>query len=311
MSVTPSEASARPPRVSVVLPTYNRAATLRRALLSVLGQSERDLELIVVDDGSTDDTAAVLAAIDDPRLQVLTQGNRGPASARNAGIRAARAALIAFQDSDDEWLPTKLAAQLALLEAGPAEVGWIGGAHLSYGAGKVLRETCVSPDTSADAVERQLLAGAPWVTPLWLVRRQLLLDAGLFDESLPCLEDWDLLLKLVQRCRFNGLSDVVLVRFGQADSVFGDFAKRKAGLSTLLRRHRQRWLREPALYARWCASLGRLHALAGERQDSRYWLREALRADASQLRSACLLAATWLPQPLLRRLSWSRFAPAL
>lgn len=311
--MTSSAEPARNPRVSVILPTYNRAATLPRAVASVLGQGLRELELIVIDDGSTDDTAGVLAGFDDPRLRLLSQPNGGPAKARNAGIRAARAPLIAFQDSDDEWLPTKLESQLAVLDRSPAEVGWIAGAHLAYGAGQALRVACELPADPADlaAVQRQLYEGAPWVTPLWLVRRELLFDAGLFDEGLPCLEDWDLLIKLAARCRFRAVDDVLLVRYGQADSVYGDLAKRRIALAALLQRHGETWRRYPQAYARWCAALGRLYAVAGEREASRRWLREALRSDARQWRSASLLAATWSPALVLKRASWSRWAPPL
>src|SRR6478672_2666674 len=100
-------------RVSVIMPVYNGAAFVSRAIDSVLRQTVRDLELIVVDDGSTDDTREVVTAITDSRLRYIHQQNRGPSVARNNGIRAASAEWIAFLDSDDYWLPTKLEAQLA------------------------------------------------------------------------------------------------------------------------------------------------------------------------------------------------------
>ncbi|MGB3624622.1 MAG: glycosyltransferase family 2 protein, partial [Henriciella sp.] len=100
--------------VSVVIPTYNRARTLRRAVESVLRQSYTNLELIVVDDASTDDTKAVLSSINDPRMRVITyEFNRGCAAARNIGARDARGEYLAFQDSDDEWLADKLSKQVA------------------------------------------------------------------------------------------------------------------------------------------------------------------------------------------------------
>src|SRR5262249_37649013 len=106
------------PRVSVVMPTHDRADTVARAVQSVLVQTFQDLELIVVDDGSTDNTSAVLAALADPRLRVLRlDDNCGVSHARNIGVGAARGELLAFLDSDDEWLPEKLAAQVACHDA--------------------------------------------------------------------------------------------------------------------------------------------------------------------------------------------------
>src|SRR3989344_1865760 len=99
-------------KVSVVLPTYNRAHTLERAVRSVLNQTHKDFELIVVDDGSTDNTRDIVVSFADGRIRYIKhESNKGVAEARNTGIGASRASLIAFQDSDDEWLPHKLALQ--------------------------------------------------------------------------------------------------------------------------------------------------------------------------------------------------------
>ena len=106
------------PPVSVVLPAFNRAASIAGALESVLRQTWRDFELIVVDDASTDGTREAVAAVRDPRLRLLASpANRGAAAARNLGIAAARGDWVAFQDSDDEWLPLKLEKQMARLLA--------------------------------------------------------------------------------------------------------------------------------------------------------------------------------------------------
>ncbi|HEX2022057.1 MAG TPA: glycosyltransferase [Candidatus Thermoplasmatota archaeon] len=108
----------RPPRVSVVCPAYNAERHVARAVDSALGQSFRDLEVVVVDDGSTDGTAGVLAGYGEP-VRVVRQENRGAYAARNAGLRAARGSLIAFLDADDRWMPDKLARQVALLDERP------------------------------------------------------------------------------------------------------------------------------------------------------------------------------------------------
>src|SRR5258707_14809733 len=104
--------------VSVVLPTFNRGGTLLRSVRSVLNQSHRDLELIIVDDGSTDETHDIVDVISDSRLRYIKfDRNCGQSVARNTGIAASRADLIAFQDSDDVWLPRKLERQLSVLFA--------------------------------------------------------------------------------------------------------------------------------------------------------------------------------------------------
>ena len=115
------EQNVAEPLVSVIIPTYNNAAYLVESVESVLNQSYRNIELIVVDDGSTDNTQAVLAGFGD-RLRYVRKANGGPSSARNLGIQMARGQLIAFQDADDLWLPEKLALQVAYFHLHP-EVG--------------------------------------------------------------------------------------------------------------------------------------------------------------------------------------------
>ena len=108
-----------PPKVSVIIPAYNAAPYLAETLASVFAQSYPDYEIIVVDDGSTDDTLAVLEQFAD-RITLIRKPNGGPASARNAGLRQARGELLAFLDGDDLWLPDKLAAQV---ERDDSEIG--------------------------------------------------------------------------------------------------------------------------------------------------------------------------------------------
>ncbi len=113
-----------PPQVSVVIPTWNRAALVREAVASVVAQSARDWELIVVDDGSDDDTVEQLGRVADPRLRVIGEKRCGNvARLRNLGVAAGTAPLIAFLDSDDLWLPPKLDRQLEAFRASPA-AGW-------------------------------------------------------------------------------------------------------------------------------------------------------------------------------------------
>ncbi len=180
------------PLVSIIIPTYNRARLVCRAAESVLRQSHHNFELLVIDDGSTDDTVSRLQALDDKRLRVVHQAaNGGVAAARNRGIAEARGEFVAFLDSDDAWKAGKLEAQVAALQAAPAHVGFC------YALSEFIR-----PDGRADVVgtpvqgqvfEAMLLrvvvhGGASSL----LFRREVLETIGGFDESLPAIEDWDL-----------------------------------------------------------------------------------------------------------------------
>jgi len=115
---------AQPPKVSVVVPAYNRERLILHALNSVLAQTFADFEILAVDDGSTDGTIQAIQSCTDPRIRCLRhEKNRGAAAARNTGIQAARGEYVAFLDSDDEWLPHKLERQTAALDACGAEIG--------------------------------------------------------------------------------------------------------------------------------------------------------------------------------------------
>ena len=122
----PDRATGRPPRVSVVIPTHNRAEWLPRAVGSVLAQTWTDFELLIVDDHSTDETPAAIARFADARIRSFRhERNFGQSKALNTGIEHARGEYVAFLDDDDAWLPAKLAAQVALLDAAPPGVGLV------------------------------------------------------------------------------------------------------------------------------------------------------------------------------------------
>jgi glycosyltransferase involved in cell wall biosynthesis len=181
------------PLVSVVVPTQNRSAMLQQALSSVLDQEGVELELIVVDDGSSDATPQVLEQIDDDRLEVLRHERPlGVSRARNAGIARARGEWIAFLDDDDLWAPGKLRTQLSHA----AEHG----TTFSYSAAVAIDDrmsaTRLTHPPGPDAVKRLLFGGNVIGSPsVVLLSADLLARVGGFDERLPPMEDWDLWIR--------------------------------------------------------------------------------------------------------------------
>ncbi|HUP91360.1 MAG TPA: glycosyltransferase [Solimonas sp.] len=284
------------PAISVILPTFNRAATLQRAIDSVLVQSFRDFELIVVDDASTDATPALLGSIGDARLRVLRlPHNRGAAGARNQGIRAASGGWVAFQDSDDVWLPAKLEQQYALAAQAPTEVGLVLGGYTVHTADGHLHIRPAATLGGADP-RPDLLDGWPIITPTWLVRRDVLLAVGGFDETYPCLEDWDLVFRLSDACRIRAVPGPLLVKHGSLDSVCADPYRMQRALQRILETHLHRWHGQPQRLARRLAHLGVLQFRTGQRGRARSTLARALRTD--------------FRAPAIHGLLWSSFAGA-
>jgi glycosyltransferase involved in cell wall biosynthesis len=192
------------PAVSAVIPAYNREATIERAARSVLDQDFRDLELIVVDDASTDGTVRVVEALGDPRVRLLQHdANRRAAAARNTGIRAARGRYVAFLDSDDEWLPGKLTAQLRHLEAAPDEV------RASCTGYEILRWGVPFPKVPSLTTFPEILMGCDLAPTALVVRRDVFDTVGLLDETFGRYEDWDWLVRYTMRFRMGILPDIL------------------------------------------------------------------------------------------------------
>lgn len=209
------------PHITVIIPTYNRKALLREAVESVLGQTFTDFELIVVDDGSTDGTAAMITDIRDPRLRCVQQANRGVSAARNHGIRLAhgeprkRGEWIAFLDSDDYWLPTKLERQLAFAAAHPeylihqTEETWIRNGRRANPMKKHAK--------SGGMIYEQCLPLCIISPSAVMIKRTLFDDVGLFDETLPACEDYDLWLRISCRYPVGLLPEQLIIKRGGHD----------------------------------------------------------------------------------------------
>ena len=206
-----------PPRISVIIPAYNRARLLAEAIDSVLAQTHSDFELIVVDDGSTDDTPSLLDGYG-AGIRVFRQVNRGVSAARNEGIRMARGELIAFLDSDDLWLPEKLSAQTAFFNAHPesricqTEEIWI-----RNGVRVNPRRRHRKPTGDIFLPSLQLCLVSPSAV---MLRRELFQEIGLFDESLPACEDYDLWLRVSRLYPVHLVeTPLVVKRGGHADQL--------------------------------------------------------------------------------------------
>ncbi|MBI4341877.1 MAG: glycosyltransferase [Candidatus Omnitrophica bacterium] len=244
--------------ISIVIPTHSRSAHLREAIEGVLAQTYPDWELLLVDDGSTDETASVIAryAARDGRIRALHQAHRGISAARNVGMRRARGALIAFLDDDDRWLPGYLDAQVTFLGEHP-ECGWaFTFAYQIDGQGR--RTGAIVPHRCRTSLAHLLSWRSMWLPSQTVVRRECLQAAGEFDERIPVTQDRDLWIRLIYR-----------YPVGQVPSVQVEYREHRGGISknrrlkiadyiTILKKLRHD--PPPGVSSGWCArEAGRLH----------------------------------------------------
>lgn len=198
-------------QVSVIIPTHNRADVLGRAIGSVLDQTWPDFELIVVDDGSTDHTQTVLAEFDDPRLTGMHQENKGVSAARNLGIAASSGRHIALLDSDDWWLPDKLARQVAFMHESGFSISQTDEVWIRDGVRVNPKRKHSKP--AGWFLERSL--DLCLISPSCVMySRELWDELGPFDERLPACEDYSLWLRVCGRYPVGLVPEALTIKTG-------------------------------------------------------------------------------------------------
>lgn len=266
------------PFFSVVITTYNRSDILMRALNSALDQDFPNFEVVVADDGSTDDTPAVLASCTDPRLRTVRIPNGGISASKNAGGKAARGRYLVFLDDDDEALPGWLTRFAQVIEQNECAIAWCGGSVTSPGA------------TIATVVPAPLGACFDDFRGIQLVGtfaldRGVFLAVGGFREGLAASTLSEFFLRLLPYCTDQGLRVVdrpdvgVLIHQEPAAQRTARSPKKLAdSLSTIIELHRERMERSPEFFANCCAVAAVNLARMGKFRDGRRMMRMALRA---------------------------------
>lgn len=195
--------------VSVIVPAYNCDKYVAAALESIFNQTYKKLEVIVINDGSTDNTRSVLEKFGD-RIVLIDQKNSGPATARNRGLEKATGSYVAFLDGDDLWEPNKLAEQIAVLEKNPdVALVYSNLEHFYEGTDKRIKGPSVLP---SGFVLDKLLVESFIALPTVVVRAEVIKEIGGFDESLYTAEDLNLYLKIARDHKFIGVDKVFLRR---------------------------------------------------------------------------------------------------
>lgn len=199
----------KPKAVSVVIPAYNAARYIKQAIDSVLAQSYREYEIIVVDDGSTDETPVIAQQFGDA-IRCIRQSNRGLSAARNTGIKNARAEIIALLDSDDLWEPQFLERMVYHLNLHPEAAGIYCGFQYINSKGEVVGEPSLKI-VPPELFHATMSDDGNWLAPSAVMfRKRLAEHVGLFDESLQSVQDWDLWIRLSESAPFVGLKEALV-----------------------------------------------------------------------------------------------------
>jgi len=278
------------PTVSVLIPTYNRATIITKAIDSALAQTYQSVEIVVVDDGSTDHTREVIAGYGD-KIVYVYQENRGIAGARNTGFRHCSGAYIAFLDSDDYWLPEKLSRQMELFRQ-----------HPEYG---MVACQCASIDAQGNFRKKNRPGASGWIlealfyknfirTSAAVVTRHCIETVGYFDESLRECEEYDLWLRIAARFPIGFINEPLAV---YTDNPAGVSTDSLAGRLHRLRVLEKQYLQEriaPHLYSRriadTCHYIGRHYGERGNFAEALQYLRRAQRLSPLFLKNLLYLS---------------------
>jgi len=246
--------------VSVIIPTYNRVNSLTDSLTSITNQTYKNIELIVVDDNSSDNTKEIIFSLEIPNLKFLThEKNLGAPAARNTGIKNCTGDFIAFMDDDDMWHPEKIERQLNYLIQNPEADAVF--CEFKY----VLKNKFYYPDKimfDNNLLDLSLNRSLGSFS-LPLIKKNCIDVTGLIDINLPSCQDWDYWIRLVQNFNLKKISDCLVTRKLSKDQITSDINKKIKGREYLLNKHWDLISKYPVIENMHLSRLGSLNTLAG------------------------------------------------
>lgn len=266
------------PSVSVIIPTFNRSSLLNRSISSVLDQTYQDFEIIVVDDASSDNTENVVRSLVDPRIRYIKHDtNRGGSAARNTGIKVALGEFIAFQDSDDEWLPEKLEKQMKILASAPTHVGVVYTGFWRIQGDNREYIPSVEQQVKEGNIHRELLKGNFVTTQAVIVKKECFQKAGMFDESLPRLQDWELFLRIAKLYEFRYVPEPLVKSFFTEGSISSNPKALINAIEIILNKHIDEYKNNKEIYANQLLVLSNFYRISSEFKKSREYLIDAFK----------------------------------
>lgn len=286
---------SRNPRVSVIIPTFNRAQLLGRAIRSVLNQTYQDFEIIVVDDGSTDNTEEVVKSFNDERIRYTRhEQNRGAAAARNTGIKIARGDYIAFQDSDAEWLPEKLEKQMRIFKDASPKVGVVyTGSWRVEGNKKTYTPSSKMTQKEGD-IHNILFETSLMGAPVTVIKKECFQRAGMFDEKFLHLVDWEMWIRISKYYHFRCINESLAILHYPPDGLSADQDGLIMAHKLLLEKYFEDFKKNKRVLAKHLYYIGDGLCLGGKMEEGRNYLVKAVKAYPLNIKLFLLILASSL-----------------
>ena len=276
------------PSASVIIPTYDRADILGDSIRSVLNQTYEDLELIVVDDASTDETDEVVRGFNDDRIKYLRHTeNKGAPAARNTGIAESEGDFVAFQDSDDVWSRTKLEKQLRVFRQTSNDVGVVYTGMVRIIDGERRYIPYPSVEQTEGHVCRSLSRQNFVPTQVATVRRECFDEVGYFDENVWPISDWELWIRISKRFQFKLVDEPLVTGEVRSDSISKNAREKVKARKRIVEKHREFF--DEASLARQLFYIGHGFMKLGETSRGRAYLKQAVQVEPNARRVGALL----------------------
>ncbi|NQT32168.1 MAG: glycosyltransferase [Candidatus Omnitrophica bacterium] len=272
------------PEVSVIISTCNRAHLVGRAIKSVLMQTFRNFELIVVDDASEDNTGEVVKSFQDERIKYVRHGsNEGAPHARNEGIKLAQGEYIAFLDDDDEWMTEKLEKQLNKIKTSPSKVGVIysGIEVIEDGESDIGIKKC--PEYKGDLRNQLLKRSTVGSVSKVLVKRECFDKAGMFDENLRSCQDWDMWLRISKYYEFDFAPEILVKIHMHGVQISRDLDALIAGRARMVEKHMSEFSQYPELIVVHLKRIGKLCCMKGDWIGAVSWFKRAIKINKLEI----------------------------
>lgn len=267
------------PKVSVVIPTYNRSHLIARAIQSVLDQTYQDLEIIIVDDGSTDSTEEIVKSFKNDNIIYIQHNiNKGPSAARNTGIKASKGEYIAFQDSDDEWLPEKLEKQIDVFCNSPLEVGVVYTSIIRIENDKKIYIPRDCFTLKEGKIHDELLKENFVGTPAVLIKKECFEKTKYFDENLPALEDWELWIEISKYYDFRYINKPLIYSYYTPNSINTNQDNTLKALKIILANHLEDFNHNKKVLSKHYLFIGVNLCSSGDFKNGRNYIIKAMKA---------------------------------